>query len=143
MHWFVIGMLLVVWTCVLLFTRPFRPMKKLPLYGIDWLGGILWGVILFAVVFVCIYGEYYDWLDSPIIRACIVTAVVALLVNINRMSTVRRPYIEPQVFRYRNFPVILFLFLMLCFFLTTSSVLQNQFMSSILHYDPLNAVSLN
>lgn len=35
MHWFVIGMLLVVWMCVLLFTRPYRAMKKLPLYGID------------------------------------------------------------------------------------------------------------
>lgn len=143
MHWFVIGMLLVVWMCVLLFTRPYRAMKKLPLYGIDWLGGFLWGVILFAIVFVCIYGEYYDWLDSVEIRSCIVIAVVALMININRMSTLRRPYIEPQVFRYRNFPVILFLFLMLCLFLTTSSVLQNQFMSSILHYDPLNAVSLN
>lgn len=136
-------MLLVVWMCVLLFTRPYRVMKKLPLYGIDWLGGFLWGVILFAIVFVCIYGEYYDWLDSVEIRSCIVIAVVALMININRMSTLRRPYIEPQVFRYRNFPVILFLFLMLCLFLTTSSVLQNQFMSSILHYDPLNAVSLN
>ena len=49
-------MLLVVWMCVLLFTRPYRVMKKLPLYGIDWMGGFLWGVILFAIVFVCIYG---------------------------------------------------------------------------------------
>lgn len=118
-------------------------MKKLPLYGIDWIGGLLWGVILFSIVFICIYGEFYDWTDSMEIRASIVIAVVALLVNINRMLTIKRPYIEPQVFTYRNFPVILFLFLMLCFFLTTSSVLQNQFMTAILHYDSLNAISLN
>lgn len=143
MHWFVIGLLTVVWLCVLLFTRPFRIAKKMPLYGIDWIGGALWGVVLFSIVFICIYGEYCDWLDSPYIRRCIVIATVATLININRMKTLRHPYIDPQVLKYRHFPTILFLFLMLCLFLTTSSVLQEKFMSSILKYDMLNAVSLN
>lgn len=143
MHWFVIGLLTIVWLCVLLFTRPFRPAKKKPLYGIDWLGATLWGLILFCIVFVCIYGDYYDWTDSALIRGSIVVAIVTLLININRMHTCKRPYIEPQVFRYHHFPTILFLFLMLCLFLTTSSVLQEMFMNSILQYDSLNAVSLN
>lgn len=143
MHWLVIGLLIVVWFCVLTLTRPFRIARKMPLYGIDWLGGCLWGVMLFSIVFICIYGEYYDWLDGVPIRAAVVTAVIALMVNINRMLTIRRPYIDPAVFTYRHFPTILFLFLLLCFFLTTSSVLQNQFMVSILKYDTLNAVSLN
>lgn len=59
------------------------------------------------------------------------------------MTSIRHPYIDPQVFRYKKFPVVLFLFLMLCLFLTTSSVLQNAFMTSILQYDTLNAISLN
>lgn len=143
MHWFVIGLLTIVWLCVVLFTRPFRPAKKKPLYGIDWLGATLWGLILFCIVFVCIYGDYYDWTDSALIRGSIVVAIVTLLININRMHTCKRPYIEPQVFRYHHFPTILFLFLMLCLFLTTSSVLQEMFMNSILQYDSLNAVSLN
>ena len=143
MHWFVIGLLCVVWLCVFLLTRPFRAKRKMPLYGIDWIGGGLWGVLLFSVVYICIYGEYYDWLDGIPIRIGMVTAIISLLININRMSTIRRPYIDPAVLHYRNFPTILFLFLMLCFFLTTSSVLQNQFMLSILKYDTLNAVSLN
>lgn len=90
-----------------------------------------------------LYLRNYDWLDSAQIRACIVIAVVALLVNINRMTSIRHPYIDPQVFKYKKFPVILFLFLMLCLFLATSSVLQNAFMMSILRYDTLNAISLN
>ena len=143
MHWFVIGLLTIVWLCVLLFTRPFRPARKKPLYGIDWFGAALWGLILFCIVFVCIYGNYYDWTDSALIRGSIVVAIVTLLININRMHTCKRPYIEPQVFRYHHFPTILFLFLMLCLFLTTSSVLQEMFMNSILQYDSLNAVSLN
>lgn len=143
MHWLVIAFLLVVWLLVFLCTRPVRNGKKIPLYGVDWVSAFLWTLILFAVVFVCIYGEYYDWLDSAKIRLALVVAAVSLMVNINRMCTQKRPYIDIQVFRYRHFPTILFLFLMLCFFLTVSSVLQNLFMTSVLGYDSLNAVSLN
>lgn len=143
MHWLVIGLLAVVWLCVFFLTRPFRMARKMPLYGIDWTSALLWAVVLFSIVFVCIYGEYYDWLDSALIRGCIVLAVVCTLINVNRMFTTHRPYIHPHVFKYRHFPTILFLFLMLCLFLTTSSVLQEMFMSAILKYDMLNAVSLN
>lgn len=143
MHWLVIGLLAVVWLCVFFLTRPFRMTRKMPLYGIDWTSALLWAVVLFSIVFVCIYGEYYDWLDSALIRGCIVLAVVCTLINVNRMFTTHRPYIHPHVFKYRHFPTILFLFLMLCLFLTTSSVLQEMFMSAILKYDMLNAVSLN
>lgn len=138
-----IGMLMVVWICVMCLTPTIRLGKKIPLYGIDWIGLLLWTVMLFAIVFICIYGDFYDWLDSVQIRSCIVIAVVFLLININRMTSIRHPYIDPQVFRYKKFPVVLFLFLMLCLFLTTSSVLQNAFMTSILQYDTLNAISLN
>lgn len=143
MHWLVIGLLIIVWACIYFFTRPIRVFRKKPLYGIDWIGAALWTIFLFSIVYVCIYGEYYDWLDSSEIRASIVITVITLMLNINRMTCIRRPYIEPQVFRYKNFPVILFLFLMLCFYLTSSSVLETLFMRSILQYDALNAISLN
>ena len=121
MHWFVIGLLCIVWFLIFTLTRSIRLFPKKPLYGIDWFGGALWGVFLFAVIFICIYGEYYDWLDSPLIRLSIVVAIVALLLNINRMAILKRPYISPQVFRYRYFPTVLFLFQMLCLFLTTNN----------------------
>lgn len=76
MHWLVIGLLAVVWLCVFFLTRPFRMARKVPLYGIDWTSALLWAVVLFSIVFVCIYGEYYDWLDSALTRGCIVLAVV-------------------------------------------------------------------
>lgn len=72
MHGFVMFMLAVVWCCVYFLTRRVRVGKKVPLYGIDWIGGILWVVVLFSIVYVCIYGEFYDWLDSVEIRGCIV-----------------------------------------------------------------------
>lgn len=143
MHWFVMGVLFVTWLCVALFTRHFRFMKPLPLYGIDWLGGVLWTIFLLSLIFVFEYGEHYDWLYSPWIRMGIVIAVVALLLNVNRMHTLRHPFITKEAFRYRNMASLLFLFLMLCFFLTTPTVLQGMFTGGILGYDVLNAVSLN
>ena len=58
MHWFVISMLMVVWICVMCLTRTIRLGKKIPLYGIDWIGLLLWTVMLFAIVFICIYGDF-------------------------------------------------------------------------------------
>lgn len=53
-----IGMLMVVWICVMCLTRTIRLGKKIPLYGIDWIGLLLWTVMLFAIVFICIYGDF-------------------------------------------------------------------------------------
>jgi len=68
MHYFIIGLLLIVALISCLLLRPFRVQEALPLKGIDWLGGILWSVILLLLIFVFNYGEHYDWLDSPHIQ---------------------------------------------------------------------------
>ena len=140
MHGLIIGLLLVVWLCAALFPRHFRFMKALPLYGIDWLGGILWAIFLLALAFVFEYGKFYDWLYSPYIRSGIVVAVVALLLNINRMHTLRHPYITKEALGYRNMGAILLAFLVLCCLQTTPTILQNIFTGSILKYDVLNSM---
>lgn len=122
---------------------PFPVYEALPLYGIDWLGGILVAIFLLALAFVFEYGKFYDWLYSPYIRSGIVVAVVALLLNINRMHTLRHPYITKEALGYRNMGAILLAFLVLCCLQTTPTILQNIFTGSILKYDVLNSVSLN
>lgn len=143
MHWFIMGLQFVVWGLVAMLTRPFRFMKPMPLYGIDWLGGILWAIFLLSFIFVLEYGQFYDWFYSDRIVLGTVIAVVALALSISRMFLLRHPYIEKEAFRYHNLPQLLFLFLMLCFLLTAPTVLQNIFTGNILGYDPLNTISLN
>lgn len=143
MHYFVICLLLVAWITLYMLTRHIRKCKLMPLYGIDWTSAVIWTIMLFSVVFICIYGEYFDWFYSWEIRIAAVIAVVAILININRMASLKRPYIEFQTLRYKNFPIVLLLFLMLCLNQTTSSVLQNLLMSRILNYDNLNSISIN
>ena len=72
-HWtymnlFIAGLMLIVlliqFTCV----KHFRFMRKFPLFGIDWLGGVLWAALLAEIAFLFNYGDWYDWWNSPVIR---------------------------------------------------------------------------
>lgn len=143
MHLIIIGLLLVVWLIVVLFTRHFRFMRPLPLFGIDWIGVLLWSIFLLSFIFVLEYGQFYDWFDSPYICMASVIAILAVLLNIHRIMFRRHPFIEKEAFRYRNLFALLVLFLMLCLLQATPNVLQNMFTGGILKYDVLNAVSLN
>ena len=143
MHWFIMGLLFVLWGLTAALTRHFRFMKPLPLFGIDWLGGALWSIFLLSVIFVFEYGKFYDWFDSIQILLGTLIAILSLALSIHRMIVRRHPYIALEAFKYRNLTSLLFLFLMLCFFLAAPTVLQNIFTHGILQYDVLNDVSLN
>jgi len=78
MHWLVIGLLGLMMLAVLILFRNYRSMKKLPLFGIDWLGGLLLGLTVLCFLFVCIYGEHYDWYQSVYIQMATIAALVIL-----------------------------------------------------------------
>lgn len=143
MHMFIIGLLLVLWGIVFYVTQHFRFMKPMPLFGIDWIGGVLWAIFILSLVFVFEYGKFYDWLHSYKIAAGCFIAVLSLATSIHRMIVRKRPYISFEAFKYRNLTFLLILFLALCFFLTAPTVLQSIFTSSILKYDILNNSHLN
>jgi MFS family permease len=143
MHYFIIGLLLLVIALSRLLLRPFLLDKPLPLQGIDWLGATLWSVFLLLVVFICEYGEHYDWLYSSYIRLALVAAGLFAVISIYRMRHIKNAYLELQAFRHPHVFTMLFLFMALCLLGATSSVLENTYTAGILHYDALNAVSLN
>lgn len=143
MHYLAVGLLLTVIVLSLWLLRPFTLRPPLPLYGIDWLGAVLWSVVLLLLAFVFNYGEYYDWFDSPYIRLALVSAGLFLFLNLQRMWHIRHPYIEAETFKYRHFVTVMGLFFALNCLSATSTVLQGAFTGGILHYDPLNAISLN
>lgn len=143
MHLFIVALLLVMWLCAVLLLRDFRFMRPLPLFGIDWIGGILWAIFLLSVIFVLEYGKFYDWFDSSYIWTGVFFLVISLLLSLYRMFTWRHPYLPKEAFLYRNLGSLLLLFLLLCIFLSTPTVLQNIYTGSILKYDVLNNISLN
>src|SRR5690606_31739958 len=110
MHWFVVGALLFLVMMTLLIFNNNRYGRAFPLFGIDWLGGLMWGLILLSINFISIYGEHYDWWSSEEIRTASLFLFVLLCLNIYRASFIRHPFIALQTFRYKAvyIPLILY-----------------------------------
>ncbi|MDR0546352.1 MAG: MFS transporter [Dysgonamonadaceae bacterium] len=134
------GLLLVVVLMAFTMMRPFRPMPKMPLYGMDWLGMALWSIFLFSAIFIAQYGEEMDWFHSPYIRAAAGISILSLAANILRMIHIRHPFIEISAFKTRNLFNLLALFLCLDVLLSAQSVLQNTFTNAVLQIDPINSL---
>ncbi|MDR0561009.1 MAG: hypothetical protein LBG92_12670 [Prevotellaceae bacterium] len=141
-HYFAVGLLLLVILGAFLLMRPFRPSPKAPLYGVDWLGMVLWAIFILSAIFAVQYGEEMDWLHSPYIRAAAGISCLALAANLLRMRYVSQPFIEAAAFKTRNIVNLLLLFLFLDILLSAQQVLQNTYTAAVLHFDQLNTVNL-
>ncbi len=143
MHYVVIGLFLGVILLAVTIFRSFRAMRKLPLFGIDWLGAALWGTTALAVLFILTYGEHYDWFYSEHIRAAVGIAVVSLALNLWRASFIRHPYIDLQTWRYPVVYMTFILYLVFDLLLAPSHLFEHLYFEAILGYDALNTISLN
>lgn len=143
MHWLIIAIL----TCLLLITsvtfRNHRMMKKLPLFGIDWMGGLLWGTTILCAIFVLNYGSYYDWYQSTHIWMGTVFGVVTLGLNLWRASFIRHPFIANHTWRYRNVWLTFVLFIVVDILISPTHHMENMYTEAILGYDALNVSSLS
>lgn len=138
LHWLAIGLLLLVVLMAGIIMRPFRPMPKMPLLGIDWLGMILWSIFILSLIFVAQYGYQLEWLHSSYIRAALGCASISLAFNIGRMTYIRHPYLEVAAFRVSNLTALLTAFLFLGILLASKNTLQNTFTGAVLHWDGFN-----
>lgn len=143
MHWVVIGLLLFMMILVMIVYRNFRTMPKIPLYGIDWIGAFMWGVILLCIIFVCIYGEHYDWYDSKYIWMATIGGLVTLILNRWRASFIRHPFIANQTWLYKATYLTFGLYIVVDILLAPSHLLEHIYMEVVLGYDMLHLISLN
>lgn len=123
--------------------RSYRSMPKLPLLGVDWLGGLMWGLIVLCIIFVCVYGEHYDWCHSVYIRAATVAGLVMLLLNLWRASFIRHPYIPNQTWMCRPVYLTFILYMVVDIFLAPSHLFEHIYMGAILGYGELHIISYN
>lgn len=140
MNYLLMALLLVVILILVTSTKIFSIMKTLPLYGVDWLGGVLWSALLLELIYIFNYGEYYNWWDSPKIRFAAFASVVTCYFCINRMRHIRHPFISPDAWKYKNLWPMLLLFSVSEILASSSNVLQNAWIGSVLHFDSLHTV---
>jgi hypothetical protein len=141
-HLLAIGLCLSVALVVRLTMQHFRPMPKMPLYGLDGLGMALWSMFILMGIYVCLYGEQYNWLEDPRIRRAIGLCLLLLAACFLRMNHIRHSFIDWQAFRCPNLANLLILFLALDILLGTQNVLQNTFTGGVMGYSQLAAAQL-
>ncbi len=143
MHWFIIILLAIVYMLVLLLYKGIAIMPRIPLLGIDWLGMIMWGLWAMCILFICVYGEHYDWWRSEEIGMATAFAVILLALNLIRASFIRHPYILLKTFAFPIVPISIGVMIVADVLLAPSHIFEHMLMEGILGYDALNIVSLN
>lgn len=137
MHLFIAGLMLVDLLVLYACTRHFRIIKKLPLFGVDWLGGAMWAALLLEIAYFFNYGEWNDWWNSPVTRRLAVAIVATLAICLWRMFTIRHPYYEPAMWRYRHLFPILLLIMTVEALLASERVLEEGFYEGVMRYEEM------
>lgn len=141
MHRITIGAFVVIFAIVYFcMRRNFRQGPYVPFYGIDYLGGIMWTLFLLTIVFICVYGDYYDWLDGEPIRDAVFVAALLLVANLHRAATIRHPYISLGTFAQKQMVSIFMLFGLMTLMSATAGSVLNIYVEGILGYDARHAI---
>ncbi len=148
MHWLVIGLQTVVllllvccWDRWLMPRTPMGVPTPILLKGIDWLGCLLWGGLLFEVALLLGYGEFNDWFRGDMTWLMSGLILVTTGVILARMGSVENSYISPKVFlKFRYVKSIFLLIILYEAILGTEYVLEELFKEEVLGYDMLTSV---
>ena len=118
-------------------------MPRLPLLGIDWIGMLLWGTTAMSILFICIYGEHYDWWQSEHIWFASIVGILSLGLNLWRAIFLRHPYISLVIFKIPIVPICVGIILLMDLLLAPSHIFEHALMEGVLGYDHLNVLTLN
>ncbi len=143
MHWFMIGAQLLMFMLVLILYKGGSIMPRIPLFGIDWIGMFIWGMWALCVLFICIYGEHYDWWNSGEIQIATAGALTLLLMNIYRTTIVRRPFIMLEVLTAPIVLITIGLLILTDILIASGHVFEHILMADILGYNEQHIISLN
>ena len=143
MYWLIIGALLMMYLIVIICYKGISIMPRLPLLGIDWVGMLLWAATAMSILFVCVYGEHYDWWQSEHIWFATILAVVTFGMNWWRSTYLRHPYICFNIFKFPLVLTCVAVILVMDLLLAPSHIFEHTLMESVLGYDHLNTLTLN
>jgi MFS transporter, DHA2 family, multidrug resistance protein len=120
-----------------------RVAKKLPLYGIDWLGALLWSLSFTCITYIFSYGQVMDWLYSRGIRIAVFLSIIFVALTLFWMFRAGRPYIHPFIFKIKSVNTAIFIILLMQPFLSASGSVMGLFTMGALKLDDLNNAALN
>ena len=134
MHYYTSAVCLLMALVAVIVCHNQRFGRKTPLYYIDWLGMLLYGITLSSLAYVYAFGRQQDWFVSGRITFAVVLCLASFFAFITRQLTVKRPYMILKV--YKRTSVRMGVLLLACqgMFVATASLLT-MYTSAILGYN--------
>lgn len=115
---------------------------RFPLYKLDWQSFSIYSIVLCLFGYIMIYGQEYYWMEDQRVRYGVISIGCLCALYMLRQKSMKRPYIDLRIFRFRNFKIgLLVLFVMyICRF---ASGITNSFFATVLHFDPMHVSYIN
>lgn len=111
--------------------------RKFPLYQLDWPSFILYGLALSLFGYVMVYGQQYYWLQDGRISGSIIVIFILFTILAIRQLHLKRPYINLNLFRFRNFNISALL--LFFFYISRGSLgFTTTYFASVLGLDPIH-----
>jgi len=108
----------------------------------DWLGFLLLSLAIGLLQMMLDRGHSLDWFSSPEILAEAFFGALCFYMFVVHAFTTPHPFVDPHLFRDRNFAVSLALMFVIGMSLVTPAVLVPTFLQSLQGYSPLQAGTL-
>jgi len=108
-YYYLIAFQLFTLLITLFMLSPKAGFKRYPLYLIDWTSFILLAIAATALAYTMIYGSKYYWFQDPRIDTSAVIALIGSIILLHRQLMLKRPLLNLDVFKSRNFVIGLIL----------------------------------
>ena len=122
---------------LLLIMNNVRLNRKMPLYQLDIYSFILYSALLCVIGYILLYGQQYYWFEDSRIRWSFVAMLVLGGLNILRQVHLKRPYLNLEVFKHRNFVVGAFMICVL-YIVRGALGMTSTYFATVLGIDPIH-----
>ncbi len=136
---FIIILILLAMAVLATMNGKARFTRKIPLYQVDWTGYLLYISFILILGYILVYGRQLGWYGNPLIILLSVGNLAVLIIFVIRESKLKRPLINLQIFRAKNFVTGLVLLFMFYIF-KGSTGLAYGYLEAVLGNDPLNTI---
>jgi hypothetical protein len=127
---------------LLLIMNNVRLKARFPLHKLDWQSFSLYTIMLCLIGYIMVYGQRYYWLEDARIRYSVIAIAVLSIIYLFRQKSMKRPYVNLQIFRFRNFWVGLFL-LFVMYICRFAANVSTGFFAGVLRFDPRHVSYIN
>ncbi|WP_288446102.1 MFS transporter [uncultured Chryseobacterium sp.] len=138
---FIIIVIILTITVLLTMNGKARFTKKIPLYQVDWIGYLFYVSFILILGYILVYGRQLGWFGSSLITTLSVVDLIILSLFIIRELKLKRPLINLQIFKTKNF-VIGLLLLFTFYIFKGSTGLAYGYLEVILGNDPLSTIPI-